>query len=72
MKAKQKPMDTKTPQEYGVDITPRLTVVKVSEPPKRKGGGKVSSVDELIDKLKNEAKVICQNKVLFWSHKFLQ
>ena len=58
MKAKQKPMATKTPQDYGVDITPRLAVVKVSEPPKRKGGGKVSSVDELIDKLKNEAKVI--------------
>ncbi len=58
MKAKQKPMDTKTPHDYGVDITPRLSVVKVCEPPKRTGGGKVASVDELIDKLKNEAKVI--------------
>lgn len=58
MKAKQKPMDTKTPEDYGVSIAPRLSVVKVSEPPKRTGGGKVASVDELIDKLKNEAKVI--------------
>ncbi len=58
MKAKSKPMETKTPADYGVDITPRLSVVKVTEPAKRVGGGKVSSVDELIDKLKNEAKVI--------------
>ena len=58
MKAKSKPMATTTPQDYGVSITPRLSVIKVAEPPKRKGGGKVSSVDELIDKLKNEAKVI--------------
>lgn len=58
MKAKSKPMETKTPADYGVDIAPRLSVVKVEEPKKRTGGGKVSSVDELIDKLKNEAKVI--------------
>lgn len=58
MKAKSKPMETKTPADYGVDINPRLSVVKVAEPPKRTGGGKVSSVDELIDKLKNEAKVL--------------
>lgn len=58
MKAKSKPLDTKTPADYGVDIAPRLTVVKVAEPAKRVGGGKVASVDELIDKLKNEAKVI--------------
>jgi electron transfer flavoprotein beta subunit len=58
MKAKSKPLDTKTPADYGVDIAPRLSVVKVAEPAKRTGGGKVSSVDELIDKLKNEAKVI--------------
>ncbi len=58
MKAKSKPMETKTPADYGVNINPRLSVVKVAEPPKRTGGGKVSSVDELIDKLKNEAKVL--------------
>lgn len=58
MKAKSKPMETKTPADYGVDIAPRLSVVKVTEPPKRKGGGKVASVDELVDKLKNEAKVL--------------
>jgi electron transfer flavoprotein beta subunit len=58
MKAKSKPMETKTPADYGVDISPRLSVVKVAEPPKRKGGGKVASVDELVDKLKNEAKVL--------------
>lgn len=58
MKAKSKPMETKTPADYGVDITPRLSVVKVTEPAKRVGGGKVANVDELIEKLKNEAKVI--------------
>ncbi len=58
MKAKSKPLETKTPADYGVDIAPRLSVVKVTEPKKRTGGGKVASVDELIDKLKNEAKVI--------------
>lgn len=58
MKAKSKPMETKAPGDYGVDLTPRLTVVKVTEPKKRTGGGKVANVDELIDKLKNEAKVI--------------
>ena len=58
MKAKKKDLDVKTPADYGVDIAPRLSVVKVAEPAKRTGGGKVSSVDELIDKLKNEKKVI--------------
>jgi electron transfer flavoprotein beta subunit len=58
MKAKSKPLATAKPEDYGVTITPRLSVIKVSEPPKRTGGGKVSSVDELIGKLKNEAKVI--------------
>lgn len=58
MKAKKKPLDVMKPEDLGVDYTPRLSVVKVTEPPKRVGGGKVSSVDELIDKLKNEAKVI--------------
>lgn len=58
MKAKKKQLDILEPSELGVDYTPRLSIVKVSEPPVRQGGGKVSSVDELIDKLKNEAKVI--------------
>jgi len=58
MKAKKKEMETLTPDDLGVDFVPRLEVVKVAEPPKRQGGGKVESVDELIDKLKNEAKVL--------------
>ncbi|WP_270374353.1 electron transfer flavoprotein subunit beta/FixA family protein [Marinicauda sp. Alg238-R41] len=58
MKAKRKPIDTKSPDDYGVDISPRLEVIKVSEPPKRKGGVKVETVAELVDKLKNEAGVI--------------
>ena len=45
-------------QELGVDITPRLQTVRVEEPPKRKGGIMVSSIEELVDKLKNEAKVL--------------
>ena len=52
MKAKSKPLAQKSPADYGVDTTPRLTVVKVSEPPKRTAGVKVGSVDELIDKLR--------------------
>ena len=58
MKAKKKPLEVMKPEDLGVDYTPRLSVVKVVEPPTRVGGGKVASVDELIDKLKNEAKVI--------------
>ena len=58
MKAKKKPLDTMTPADLGIDTAPRLTLVKVEEPPKREGGGKVSSIEELVDKLKNEAKVI--------------
>lgn len=58
MKAKKKPLDVKTPEELGVDIAPRMTILKVSEPPARGGGIKVADVDELIDKLKNEAKVL--------------
>ncbi|MCB9976737.1 MAG: electron transfer flavoprotein subunit beta/FixA family protein [Rhodospirillales bacterium] len=58
MKAKKKPMETIEPSALGVDISPRLTVVKVTDPPIRKSGVKVASVDELVDKLKNEAKVI--------------
>ena len=52
MKAKSKPLAQKTPEDYGVDIAPRLTTVKVTEPPKRQAGIKVSSVDELIAKIK--------------------
>ncbi|RFB06282.1 electron transfer flavoprotein subunit beta/FixA family protein [Parvularcula marina] len=58
MKAKKKPLDTKAAADYGVDIAPRLEVLKVTEPPKREAGVKVSSVDELLDKLKNEAGVL--------------
>jgi len=58
MKAKKKPLDTYSPDDLGVDITPRLKLVKVEEPPVREGGTKVADVDELVDKLRNEAKVI--------------
>jgi electron transfer flavoprotein beta subunit len=58
MKAKRKPLDEKTPADYGVDVTPRLTVVKTTEPIARKAGVKVGSVDELIAKLKDEAGVL--------------
>lgn len=58
MKAKQKPLEIKTPEDYSVDISNSLEMLKVEEPPKRSGGVKVESVDELIEKLKNEAKVI--------------
>jgi electron transfer flavoprotein beta subunit len=52
MKAKSKPIATKTPDEFGVDVTPRLTTLKVTEPAKRQAGIKVKTVDELIEKLK--------------------
>jgi electron transfer flavoprotein beta subunit len=58
MKAKKKPIDEKAPGDYGVDPAPRLKTLKVSEPPKRKGGSKVKTVQELVEKLKNEAGVI--------------
>jgi electron transfer flavoprotein beta subunit len=58
MKAKKKPMETTTPAALGVDVTPRITTLKVEEPPKRKGGGKVADVAELVAKLRGEAKVI--------------
>ena len=58
MKARKKPIDTVKPADLGVDPTPRLTVVKVEEPPKRQAGKKVGSVQELVEKLRNEAKVI--------------
>ncbi len=52
MKAKSKPLASKTPEDYGVDVTPRLQTLKVTEPPKRQAGVKVGSVDGLIDKLR--------------------
>jgi electron transfer flavoprotein beta subunit len=58
MKAKKKPLDTVKPDALGVDVTPRLVTLKVAEPPKRRGGGKVADVQELVAKLRNEAKVI--------------
>jgi len=58
MKAKKKQLDNVKPADLGVDVTPRLTTLKVEEPPKRQGGVKVADVAALIDKLKNEAKVI--------------
>jgi len=58
MKAKKKPLDEKTSADYGVDVTPRLTIVKTVEPQGRKAGVKVANVAELIAKLKDEAGVI--------------
>ncbi|MBP8297593.1 MAG: electron transfer flavoprotein subunit beta/FixA family protein [Burkholderiales bacterium] len=58
MKAKKKPLDTVKPDALGVDVTPRLATLKVVEPAKRRGGGKVADVQELVAKLRNEAKVI--------------
>ena len=58
MKAKKKPIEEKTPGDYGVDIKPRLEVVKTVEPERRKSGIKVTSVADLIGKLKNEAGVL--------------
>lgn len=58
MKAKKKPIESMSAKELGVDMTPRLKTIKVVKPPKRKAGIKVASVAELVDKLKNEAKVL--------------
>jgi electron transfer flavoprotein beta subunit len=58
MKARKKPIETVKPADLGVDTAPRLTVLKVVEPPKRSAGVKVGSVAELVEKLRNEAKVI--------------
>ena len=58
MKAKKKDLAVTKPEDWGVSYAPRLSILKVEEPKGRTGGGKVASVDELIDKLKNEAKVI--------------
>jgi len=58
MKAKKKPMEIVKPADLGVDPAPRLTTVTVTEPPKRSAGIKVADIAQLVDKLKNEAKVI--------------
>ena len=58
MKAKKKQLDTVKPADLGVDVAPRLKTLKVAEPPGRQAGIKVADVDMLVDKLKNEAKVI--------------
>ena len=58
MKAKKKPIDEKTPADFGVDVSPRLQILRTAEPAGRKGGAKVASVAELVGKLKNEAGVL--------------
>ena len=58
MKAKKKPLDTHTPEELGIDVSPRLEVLRVLEPAGRAAGVRVNSADELVEKLRNEAKVI--------------
>ena len=58
MKAKKKKIETMTPEDLGVDISNNLKVVSVAEPPTREAGIKVESIDELMDKLKNEAGVL--------------
>ncbi len=58
MKAKKKPLETVKPDALGVDVKPRLATLKVVEPPKRRGGGRVADVAELVAKLRNEAKII--------------
>ena len=58
MKAKKKPIDKLTPDELGVDMTPRVNVLKVTEPPPREAGVLLESPAQLVDKLRNEAKVI--------------
>ena len=58
MKAKKKPLDVKTPADYGVEVKANTRLLKVTPPPERQAGIKVASVAELVDKLKNEAKVI--------------
>ncbi|MGZ9812125.1 electron transfer flavoprotein subunit beta/FixA family protein [Pseudoroseicyclus sp. H15] len=57
MKAKKKPMEEKTPEDYGVDVTPRLSIVSTSEPPTRQAGEMVGSVDELVSKLKERGAI---------------
>ena len=58
MKAKRKPLDVKSADDFGVSLTSNVKILKVTPPPKREGGVKVADVAELVDKLKNEAKVI--------------
>ena len=58
MRAKKKPIDARTPEDYGVDPAPRLEVLKVAEPPKREAGVRVASVEELVEKLRDEAGAI--------------
>ncbi|MFL6808168.1 MAG: electron transfer flavoprotein subunit beta/FixA family protein [Bradyrhizobium canariense] len=58
MKAKKKPLETVKPEDLGVDLTPRLKTLKVAKPPRRQAGIKVGSVQELVEKLRNEARVI--------------
>jgi electron transfer flavoprotein beta subunit len=58
MKAKKKPLEKKSASEFGIDVSPRLSVLKTEEPASRKAGVKVASVAELVDKLRNEAAVI--------------
>ncbi len=58
MKAKKKPLEVVKPETLGVDVAPRLATLKVVEPPKRHGGGRVADVAQLVEKLRNEAKVI--------------
>ncbi|HEY5761972.1 MAG TPA: electron transfer flavoprotein subunit beta/FixA family protein [Rhodocyclaceae bacterium] len=58
MKAKKKPLDTLTPEALGVDVAPRITQLSVAEPPKRKAGIRVADARELVEKLRNEAKVL--------------
>merc|ERR1712070_851284 len=58
MKARKKKVDSKSPADLGVDIAPRFDILEVTEPPTREAGIKVETVDDLIDKLKTEAKVI--------------
>jgi len=58
MKAKKKPLDVISPDDLGVDIRPRLETLKVEEPPRRSGGIKVADVAELVEKLRNEARVV--------------
>ena len=58
MKAKKKPLEVKTPADFGVDVTPRIKTLKVEPPAERSAGIKVKTVEELVAKLKNEAKVI--------------
>ena len=58
MKARRKPLETLSPEDLGIDVTPRLKVLEVTEPPAREAGVRVQSAEELIEKLRNEAKVL--------------